>query len=345
MAILTTPNLRQYFFPSTHKYDRPFNFSNFNKYILMPDIKDGGRYGNVFFRVASLFGIGKQLDRIACLDRTFSDKFRSEFNTVFPNLHNYVLLENCWTDKVKSVAFHNEIWNYIYESTLEQYADEERISLNTGVLECFRFFHRFRQEIIKMFEFSVSFKQKIDKLAKEVFKDDTSPKICAHIRRSDFFGGAHPLLPTTEPFTSKALDYLVTTVSNNVKVDKVSLLLFNDDADFTNEVADQVKKNCHVKNIFMTKFKPIDDMGLAIRHCDYFLLTSSGSTFGWWMAYLLPDNKQHNVFYNSLLFKKEFEHVIRLFREEEFFPAEWNRLVWENNQIFMQDRSIPAFIV
>ncbi|KAI6171258.1 hypothetical protein M3Y97_01051000 [Aphelenchoides bicaudatus] len=216
------------------------------------------------------------------------------------------------------------IWNYIDVKTLEQYTSEKEI----------------RHEICNMFEFSVSFEQQIDKLANEVFGGDKLPKICAHIRRSDFFDGAHPLLPTTEPFTSKALDYLATTVSRKKGQNKVSFLLLNDDVNFTNEVADQVKKNKYVKSIFTTKnFKPIDDMGLAIRYCDYFLLTSSGST---WIAYLIPDEKQSNVFYNSLFFKKNHTRLFKTFTEKHFVPPEWNRLVLDGNRIFVQDRSIPG---
>ncbi|KAI6171259.1 hypothetical protein M3Y97_01051100 [Aphelenchoides bicaudatus] len=138
-------NVRQYFFPSTHKYDRPFNFSNFNKYILLADKMDGGRHGNILFRVGSLYGIGKQLDRISCMDHTFTDDFRSELRTVFPNLHNYVLLDNCWDEKAKVIKFENVIWNYVNVSKLEQYANEKSIRLETGVLECLSFFGRFRQ--------------------------------------------------------------------------------------------------------------------------------------------------------------------------------------------------------
>ncbi|KAI6171255.1 hypothetical protein M3Y97_01050700 [Aphelenchoides bicaudatus] len=288
-------NARRYLLPattSTYEYDRPFNLSNYNKYIFLADAKDGGRHGNIFFRIASLYGIGKHLERIACLDRTFNDKFKTEFNTVFPNLHNYVLLDNCWNDNAKFVDFHNEVWNYIYENTLDQYADDKYIWLNTGVLECPRFFHRFRQEIIKMFEFSVSFKKEIDGLAKQVFGDDTFHRKFA--------------------------------------------LTFEEATSFLNVIL-CFPKNSRVKNIFTTKnSKPIDDMGIAIRYCDYFL----------WMAYLLPDSKQQNVYYNSLFFKKKFAYVIKLFREEEFAPPKWNRLVHDikSDKVFVQDRSIQPIL-
>ncbi|KAI6171260.1 hypothetical protein M3Y97_01051200 [Aphelenchoides bicaudatus] len=93
--------------------------------------------------------------------------------------------------------------------------------------------------------------------------------------------------------------------------------------------------------------KPLEDMAFGIRHCDYFLLTSSGSTFGWWIAYLLPDNKQRNVFYRSLFFKKEHLYWFNTFTENDFVPIQWNRLVHdvEHDNIFIQDRSVPGVLI
>lgn len=43
------------------------------------------------------------------------------------------------------------------------------------------------------------------------------------------------------------------------------------------------------------------------------------------MAYLMPNNKQDKVYYNSLFFKKGNEGAAAEFHEEDFFPPEWNR--------------------
>ncbi|KAI6171252.1 hypothetical protein M3Y97_01050400 [Aphelenchoides bicaudatus] len=322
--------LRQYFFPSTQKYDKPFNFSDYNKFISLGEVNYEGRHGNILFRISSLFGIGRQLKRTACVEKTFNESFNTEFREVFPNLRNYVLLDNCWTDKAKFVDFHNEIWNFMQINTLEQYADENYIRLNTGVLECYLFFHRFRHEITKMFTFSTPFKQKIDGLAK------------ANLWRRH---SRQKFVPTLEEVTFSMIGILCFQLTSRLLIakqknlDKISILLLNDDVNFTNNVIRQVKKNSHVKNIFTTKnFKPIEDMGIATRHCDYFLLTSSGSTFGWWMAYLLPDEKQNN---------KNFAFVLKLFREEEFVLPEWNRLVHnlKYDTIYLQDRSMPGIVM
>lgn len=66
-----------------------------------------------------------------------------------------------------------------------------------------------------------------------------------------------------------------------------------------------------------------------------------------WMAYLLPDEKQSRVFYNSMFFKQGNEGTAKGFHEADFFPPEWNRLILdrEHNEITVQNRSIPATMV
>lgn len=40
-----------------------------------------------------------------------------------------------------------------------------------------------------------------------------------------------------------------------------------------------------------------DDMCLGINHCNSMIVSASSSSFGFWIAYLMPDNAP--VFYNS----------------------------------------------
>jgi hypothetical protein len=65
------------------------------------------------------------------------------------------------------------------------------------------------------------------------------------------------------------------------------------------------------------------------------------------MAYLMPDEKQANIYYNSLFFKKNNKKLAKDWREQDFFPSKWNRLVYddERNVIFEQNRSIPVISV
>jgi hypothetical protein len=148
------------------------------------------------------------------------------------------------------------------------------------------------------------------------------------------------------------------TNSLNQSSNNVSVLLFSDDLGFANNIARQVRvrrltihrlthfqDGGQVKKAFVTReLNRLENMALAARHCDYFLITSSGSTFGWWMGYFLPEKKQDNVFYNSMFFKKGNEGAAKEFREEDFFPPKWHRMILdlEHNEIIVQTRSQPA---
>jgi hypothetical protein len=63
------------------------------------------------------------------------------------------------------------------------------------------------------------------------------------------------------------------------------------------------------------------------------------------MAYLMPDEKQQNVYYNSLFFKKGYEDRAKKFIAENYYPPKWQRMVLEHNEIIIQNRSIPAVVI
>jgi hypothetical protein len=62
------------------------------------------------------------------------------------------------------------------------------------------------------------------------------------------------------------------------------------------------------------------------------------------MAYLIADKKQENIFFNSLFFKKGYENIAKNWRESDYFPPKWKRLVYDAKRdvIFEQNRSIPV---
>jgi hypothetical protein len=61
----------------------------------------------------------------------------------------------------------------------------------------------------------------------------------------------------------------------------------------------------------------------------------------------MPDEKQENIYYNSLFFKKGNEESAKAWHENDFFPSKWKRLVYdsEHNVVFEQNRSIPVVAI
>jgi hypothetical protein len=91
-----------------------------------------------------------------------------------------------------------------------------------------------------MFDFSEFVKGLVDDYARQMFDEDNSTKICAHIRQGDF-NGVHPLLPSTQSFTINGLSYLLLNPVLAESNKSLSVLLFTDDIGFSNNIARQIK--------------------------------------------------------------------------------------------------------
>jgi hypothetical protein len=62
------------------------------------------------------------------------------------------------------------------------------------------------------------------------------------------------------------------------------------------------------------------------------------------MGYLMRN--QSNVFYNSKYFKPNNVDEAKDFRENEYFPPEWRRMVMKNGKrAFVQNRLTPAIVI
>ena len=72
-------------------------------------------------------------------------------------------------------------------------------------MQSYKFFHEFRDEIRTIFECGLIVKLSVDSFAKTLFKNDTSHKLCVHVRRGDFIRDA--LLESKEDFTIPAINY------------------------------------------------------------------------------------------------------------------------------------------
>uniref|UniRef100_A0A914EC85 L-Fucosyltransferase n=1 Tax=Acrobeloides nanus TaxID=290746 RepID=A0A914EC85_9BILA len=67
-------------------------------------------------------------------------------------------------------------------------------------------------------------------------------------------------------------------------------------------------------------------MCLAINRCDSMIMTASGSTFGWWISYLMPDNA--TIFYNSQI--TDYANFTKDIHDYDIFLDEWIKLTVYN---------------
>jgi hypothetical protein len=62
-------------------------------------LNDCGGIGNVCFRIASLYGIGKELNRKPCLQAECVEGYHIELYSMFPNLKRFSLVRQLRTVK------------------------------------------------------------------------------------------------------------------------------------------------------------------------------------------------------------------------------------------------------
>jgi hypothetical protein len=64
-------------------------------------------------------------------------------------------------------------------------------------------------------------------------------------------------------------------------------------------------------------------------------MSSPGSTFGWWLAYMMDDQKQDQVFYLDRFFRPyALKQYLKDFNEDDFFYPKWQRLNIVKDGIF-----------
>ncbi|KAI6198902.1 hypothetical protein M3Y96_00569600 [Aphelenchoides besseyi] len=319
------------------------DWKHYDKFVSSDTAGEGcGGLGNMLFRISSMHSIAKHLNRAACFQDSCAQEYRFELYSMIPKLQEFPLRTRCWNESGKSVRFAENAWNYESVSKLTDYENEKYVHLRTsGYLLSHRFFHHDRPEILSMFNFSAGISETVGAYAKQ---NNDSIKVCTHLRTGDFHDVSHPLLPTQEPFLMSAVKFLVEKISSKQSTPNVDVILFSSEFKYANEIKEKIKKLKYTNQVLIPReLNRVETLHLAARYCDYMLLSSAASTFGWWAAYLMPDQKQQNVYYNSVFFKPNHKEKAASFHEEDFFPPAWNRLVLnkEKKEVFVEDRRKP----
>ncbi|KAI6193619.1 hypothetical protein M3Y96_01037900 [Aphelenchoides besseyi] len=322
------------------------------KHICMDLTTKCGGVSNMIFRIVSLYGISKRLNRTPCLAGKCAVKYQTELFAAFPNLRSFELKKRCNYQNETAVKFAVKSPRLFEDpETLLKYANETTIQLSISYLQNFLYFEDVHEEIKKLLEFSAKLNYTVDEYVnKQLFKTDEdrkSTKVCVHMRGTDFESikstfkhsiSNHPLLPSSLEFTLPAIQFLVKKAAEDTNSTNLSIVLFSEDTKF-------VKKASNFKSFYPSTLERLGYMNMISRYCDYLLLTASGSTFGWFSAFFLPTSKQANVFYNSLIFKPHRPDAAEVFVESNFFPRKWNRLSLVDgytSEIEWQNRTISG---
>ena len=114
-----------------------------------------------------------------------------------------------------------------------------------------------------------------------------------------------------------------------MKTSDISLTVFGNDASFIKNLS--LDRIIHQNTYYPKAKKRGEDLCFGINYCDSMVLTASGSTFGWWMSYLMKP--EANVFYNSQI--TDFSNHSKDVYDYDLFPKHWHMLTIANGKATM----------
>ncbi|KAE9546967.1 hypothetical protein FO519_009821 [Halicephalobus sp. NKZ332] len=265
-----------------------FSKKRFDRFIF--SMGSGGciGIGNQMFRIASLYGIGlfPNVNRTPGLNGGCIKGYFKEFSETFPNVVKLVEFDDLRNKSVARTSFGKRMYE---NPEVIHDAKEKYLIINHGYLQAVRYFTYVMDEIRQLFDFHPKVKAQVEEYGNKLFiSDNSSHKMCVHIRRGDFL--RHRLLETEKEFLVPAMatkdDYF---------------------------------------NIYRPKLRSrAEVMYFGVRYCDSLLKSASGSTFSTWIGLLMPEGK--DIFYNRRMFKNRNEDIGKEYIDYERFPKHWNIL-------------------
>ncbi|CAK5073646.1 unnamed protein product [Meloidogyne enterolobii] len=175
-------------------------------------------------------------------------------------------------------------------------------------------FKNYRNQVRELFTFSNKVRTIVDKYINEIFRNDSSHKLCVHTRLGDFGTIKWPKHhPSRKDFTEESTKFVFNEIKQINKNKEISLILLGADKKF---LSDLNFDGINPKRVFIPKNMPRgQDIYFSTKICNSLIITASVSTFGWWIGYLLNDIKSQIYFYD------DFDDNTIFQRKD--FPSEW----------------------
>uniref|UniRef100_A0A7E4VM75 Alpha-1,2-fucosyltransferase n=1 Tax=Panagrellus redivivus TaxID=6233 RepID=A0A7E4VM75_PANRE len=149
--------------------------------------------------------------------------------------------------------------------------------------------------------------------------------MCVHIRRGDFI--PHPNLESRTDFVVPAVRLIYQFLHNESRIDDLSLVFIGIEPDFWNALNITQNFGTYFNHVYNARLSSRgEDLAFGATYCDSFLISASGSTFAWWMAYL--GKPAMPVFYNGQI-GENGRHSKDIHDYDMFLP-EWHKLALDN---------------
>ncbi|KAI6185801.1 putative glycosyltransferase C06E1.7 [Aphelenchoides besseyi] len=291
-----------------------------SKFITLSFNSCGG-LANMIWRFASIYGIGRQLNRRPYIEsrRSCWKNTMPEFYSSIPGLYNATnFIQPAWQWKAN---YGRDCCQYDDVKQLTKYDSHSYLKVTGNILQSYKYFHQYKPEIRALFESSPSLKDYKRHIASIL----RSYKVIKEAERQltpglgDFKN--HFLLESRLDFTNPAVSFVGRELKERLQNSSISVVLLGQDNDFLKKI--KTPKELFYKKYKVENLNRAGEIHFGSTYCDSLLLTASGSTFGFWID-LLPEERQNFIFYNYQASKnKTFGKDLYDF---DSYPSEWNRL-------------------
>uniref|UniRef100_A0A7E4ZUA6 L-Fucosyltransferase n=1 Tax=Panagrellus redivivus TaxID=6233 RepID=A0A7E4ZUA6_PANRE len=280
--------------------------------------------GNQFWRIASLYGIAKQINR--------TPYFNSELPTLTESYEYYA--------KYFPNIIPSEIIKFIPGSTINettrafangsrQYEDPKHLTnetvqylrLSSSYVQGYKFFDEYKPFLKNVFQCAPNVVQHTREVAEKANWNLTQHNFCVNTRRGDFVSIPHYRHSSkyfSNPATEFVLDILQQKTSSHVNV-----IYSSDDAAFTKGLYNESRNGTTFIDSSDLKFNKYESLCFLIHNCDSVLLTATGTTFGWWFAYL--KEKPGDIYYDGVLANAKLDWIL-----DDYVPPWWHRVCVES---------------
>ncbi|KAI1697036.1 galactoside 2-alpha-L-fucosyltransferase [Ditylenchus destructor] len=263
---------------SVPKKDDLLNVSipEYDKYLGSTVMACGG-IGNMMWRFASLYGIGRQLNRTFYVEESWQcmKDSHAEALEIFPEYGKRMRFVATNSTNKSDVKF-GSIGCCKYDD-VDRLKNEtnEYILLSGDYFQDYRFFNAVRNEIRFLFQWSMPVRRKVEKYGRFLF--GISSKL---------------------NFTEAALEYAYKNLLAQFR--NVSVVMLGEDKEFLLSINynETLIPQVYIPHMMFRG----EDMAFATLFCDSLLITAQASTFSWWIGYLMRANwdpQVGRIFFNS----------------------------------------------
>nr|CAD2136680.1 unnamed protein product [Meloidogyne enterolobii] len=314
------------YFNKTEEYQKQLNLKYINlteieiwrkttsKYLLIeiPADWEGkcGGFANEMWRFAVIYVWGLQLGRYPGIFNNSawtcdSLNLPNEIEETFPVVHKI------FTYIQPKEIVNNSKYEIYYNKLVKS---KEKYLRTPPPPQIHKLFKNVTNQIRELFLFSNKVRTIVDKYINEIFRNDSSHKLCVYTRLGDFGTPKYPKHhPSKKDFTEESTKFVFNEIKEKTKSEAISLVLLGEDKKFISKLKFY---GIEPKRVFIPKNMPRgQDIYFSTKICNSLIITASASSFGWWIGYLLNDIKSQVYFHSNFNSRSLYQR--------SDFPPEW----------------------